>query len=559
MKKLARLFVIAAVVVLAAQAIYPKHQNRRNGSFVSAVERQTLRDAPNSDLNGDVQEVLSNLKGQNSSSVPGAASAVPAAPPVPASSSISAAAQKDSVDLSAQFPPDKITNQGHIGDCHDFATVALFEAGYYRYYHVHLAFAEQDLFAQTNICSGKVCNNAQVYQAVNGTPQCSLGEGGTLGQDAAYILQHGILPDDNQSCATYAAFEAAYKQQFQSRLEKALINLSCRNKTLPKVAPGKLNSSVADRFVKPSPEADARRAAVKEALAGFQAKDKFFTWSAMGLDTETLLKLSPNTCKSMGQTQKELLLRQLEAGYPVGVGMRLLGLESWGYPKLRPTDPPDATGSHGFVVVGYKNKGGKLTFQTRNSWVKNGQHLDPELTEGDLCRIITLAVLLTPQEAAAQADTLERPVSAAAASSQVPIPAKLVEQMLKQLQELTDYLDAVIMSADETKKFDQIAQYVRAHKSSDYADAITSKDPATKSKHAFTVTSYDKGRDAAETISLSRRTLSGFYVMTFLLSEGRLSDFTPGAVPAEMQRRIAREEINYWLNYKPSLVPVSPP
>jgi len=75
MKKFASLFVIAAAVVLAAQTIYHKHQNRRNGngSFVSAVERQTLRDAPNSDssdLNGDVKDILSNLKGQNSSGVP---------------------------------------------------------------------------------------------------------------------------------------------------------------------------------------------------------------------------------------------------------------------------------------------------------------------------------------------------------------------------------------------------------------------------------------------------------------------------------------------------------
>jgi len=71
MKKLASLSVIAAVVVLAAQAIYHKHQNCRNGSFVSAVERQTLRDAPNSDLNGngDVKDILSNAN-KNSSGVP---------------------------------------------------------------------------------------------------------------------------------------------------------------------------------------------------------------------------------------------------------------------------------------------------------------------------------------------------------------------------------------------------------------------------------------------------------------------------------------------------------
>jgi len=74
MKKFASATLIAAAVVLATQAIYHKHQNRRNGLPVPAVERQTLRDAPNSD-NSDlnvknVKDILSGLRSQDGASVP---------------------------------------------------------------------------------------------------------------------------------------------------------------------------------------------------------------------------------------------------------------------------------------------------------------------------------------------------------------------------------------------------------------------------------------------------------------------------------------------------------
>jgi phosphatidylserine/phosphatidylglycerophosphate/cardiolipin synthase-like enzyme len=70
--KIASLFVITAIVILGAQALYHTPQGRPNGPVVSAFEQQPLRDAlnsDNSDLNGDVGNLLSTLK-LNSSGVP---------------------------------------------------------------------------------------------------------------------------------------------------------------------------------------------------------------------------------------------------------------------------------------------------------------------------------------------------------------------------------------------------------------------------------------------------------------------------------------------------------
>jgi len=61
MKKLVTSVVVAAIVILAAQAAYYKHQKRQAGAALSAVERQALRDAPNSN------KALAELNGQASS------------------------------------------------------------------------------------------------------------------------------------------------------------------------------------------------------------------------------------------------------------------------------------------------------------------------------------------------------------------------------------------------------------------------------------------------------------------------------------------------------------
>jgi len=65
MKKLASAAAVAALGILAAQAIY-KHQDRQAVPVLSAAEKQTLRDAPNSgpdsNSNGDAKGILSQLQ-----------------------------------------------------------------------------------------------------------------------------------------------------------------------------------------------------------------------------------------------------------------------------------------------------------------------------------------------------------------------------------------------------------------------------------------------------------------------------------------------------------------
>ena len=101
MKKLASAVAVAALIIFAAQAIYYKHQARPAGPALSATDRQTLRDAPNSDLNGDVRDILSNLNQESSGvpAVPGAAVAQPE--PAPAAGTAQPGlAQQDTQDCS---------------------------------------------------------------------------------------------------------------------------------------------------------------------------------------------------------------------------------------------------------------------------------------------------------------------------------------------------------------------------------------------------------------------------------------------------------------------------
>jgi len=79
MKKLASFVAVAALASLAAQAIH-KHPGRPAALALSAIERQILRDAPNSPdtglpANGDVKTLVGSLKGEAASApgVPGAA------------------------------------------------------------------------------------------------------------------------------------------------------------------------------------------------------------------------------------------------------------------------------------------------------------------------------------------------------------------------------------------------------------------------------------------------------------------------------------------------------
>lgn len=304
--------------------------------------------------------------------------------------------QSEEVDLSGQFPPGKIPDQGAIGSCHDFSSIALLEAAFYRYYKTHVPFSETDLFAQTKMCSSEVCNNASVYKAIDGSMQCGLGEGGLPSKDIEFILEHGILTADGGSCASYAQFKKNYIQRFQKPLEHALLKLNSCGRSLPRVEPGKLKNTI-DRWEKASPEAQTERDAVKEALSGFAVR-KVIAESKL-INGDVLLRISPERCEEMGKKQREALLSQLDAGRPVSVSVQLLGLKFW-HPERRPTEHPDSTANHAFLIIGYrKDEQGRLRFQTRNSWVKDGKPYNPIVSSDELCHVMGITTLLTPDEA----------------------------------------------------------------------------------------------------------------------------------------------------------------
>jgi hypothetical protein len=66
MRKSAGVAAAAALMVFAAQAYY-KHHSRQAAPALSSFEQQTLRDAPNSDLTGDVNGIISRANEQSTS------------------------------------------------------------------------------------------------------------------------------------------------------------------------------------------------------------------------------------------------------------------------------------------------------------------------------------------------------------------------------------------------------------------------------------------------------------------------------------------------------------
>ncbi|HOX23461.1 MAG TPA: C1 family peptidase, partial [Elusimicrobiales bacterium] len=271
-----------------------------------------------------------------------------------------------SVDLGYQFTGQR--DQNKIGSCHDFSAVALVEAAYFRYYGKHIDLAEQDLFSQTKLCSGEACNKASVYTANDGSRQCNLAEGGSPSQDLNYILTHGVLPDEAYACHSYDQFASSYVPIFQDRLEKAIVKLDAKGKTLPKVQPGKLDKMV-DRYVCPAENADELRRKVKNELKGFKADGEMFFGAAF-IPADAFMTMKPEECRADSSEQKKFLLNMLNQNIPVSVGVHLIGMKAWGYDKPRPTGKPGATYGHAFLIIGYEFKDGQLVFKTRNSWIK---------------------------------------------------------------------------------------------------------------------------------------------------------------------------------------------
>jgi hypothetical protein len=323
------------------------------------------------------------------------------------------------VNLDGQFVPDKPHNQGQIGSCHDFAAVALVEAAYYRRYKVHLPLSEADMFAQGQIATGKIYNQASVYQGAGGGLQCALGEGGWEDQDVALILRRGILPLTRLSCSPYGKMAACYEKQIQKPVQDAMLNLavnvpvaSASGHVLPKVKGGKALDKMkilAAQLEGAAPDADQRRLAVKQSLKGFKQVTQYYYQGMKrnGFDNrfyDQLRAMTPAQCEAAGEKQGKYIVSELNKGRPVMVGFALRGDKQWGFLDTEPNSPAKDTYGHAFLITGYTSKGGLPVFRTYNSWAKvvrnKVQQINPPVLANQLCRVMQADSLLTPEEAA---------------------------------------------------------------------------------------------------------------------------------------------------------------
>jgi hypothetical protein len=299
--------------------------------------------------------------------------------------------------------PHSAPDQGPVADCHDFAAVALVEAGYYRYHcpdpanpynsgncSKRLDLAPQDLF----VCCTRECPVA-AYKAVDGSMQCRLEEAGSPNLDVAYLVRNGVLPTD--ACRPYREFSKSLHtkaQELQAKAQEELGKImrqgpASDDLTVPGV---KLTQAEEKQMEGPALDADQQRREIKQQLKGFHYDTESFDY----LPWEDLQKISPQDCDKEGRPQFEIINRELRAKRPVILAMSLRGLAAW---KMKsapgPKDPPGDTAGHAFLVVGRDSKEGLTVFKTYNSW----GGLNPDVSEQDLCRVMSITMVYAPNEA----------------------------------------------------------------------------------------------------------------------------------------------------------------
>ncbi len=322
------------------------------------------------------------------------------------------------VNLQGQFVPGKPHDQGSIGSCHDFAAVALVEAAYYRRYKVHLPLSEADMFAQGQIASGKIYNQASVYQGAGGGLQCALGEGGWEDQDVAFILRHGILPLTNMSCYPYAKMAACYEKQVQQPVQDSMkvgavtgfLQVSDQGNLVQKAKGKKARERMkilAAQLEGAAPDADQRRLAVKQSLKGFKQVTRYYYKGVKrnGFDQrfyDQLRAMTPAQCEAAGAEQGRYIVSELNQGRPVMVGFALRDVKAWVGVDPSPESPAKDTYGHAFLLTGYASKDGHPVFHTYNSWSDGKKQINPPVLANQLCRVMQVDSLLTPEEAAKQ-------------------------------------------------------------------------------------------------------------------------------------------------------------
>jgi hypothetical protein len=264
------------------------------------------------------------------------------------------AAFPDRVDLSAQWA-DGPREQAPLAACHDFAAVALLEAGYFRATGRRLRLSEADLFARGT--------------ALRGLRSVLVRENGILREDLRFALAEGVMTGDG-----YAAFAKNYKNS------PRLTPLKGERKGLERILPQAA-----------TPEAAADRARAREELGVLRVGGPGFL-RFFGSAARVVLKGGAVRCRGRDR-RRNLLQGRLAAGQPVGVGLLLNAVSD---PGLHSHEDA-AGGEHYLVVSGYERRDSGVVFTLRNSW-DHRPGGNAELTESDLCAVFGISWISAPGE-----------------------------------------------------------------------------------------------------------------------------------------------------------------
>lgn len=263
------------------------------------------------------------------------------------------------VDLSSQFTGGS-RHQADVGSCHTFASVAILEAAYYRFYGQRVRLAEADLFIQRNVTS----RDAYMHFLQNGYP--GLTEANNTGETLAFALNNGVATEPR-----YAAFLERYRR-YRAAENATLQNLLRDYRRLSEEEQNAYNvrehwvqlqqSTTSQRIIQNFLMGN-ERAAIERDRALMRTRFAAFSISS-GTFATTGPGNSPNQCRLDGRPQTAAIRSELEAGRPVAIAMN----------------------GHALVISGFRRgEGGAIVFSTRNSY---GPESNRNIPVTQTCRIL---------------------------------------------------------------------------------------------------------------------------------------------------------------------------
>lgn len=291
------------------------------------------------------------------------------------------------VDLLPQFADSSTRDQGNVGSCHAFGSMAVMEAAYYRANGKPIKLSEADIFMR------KTVTNGDVYRGFAAGGGAKLSEGNDTAADLKYAQKNGVA-----SSMEYEKFLERY-QRYRDAEQRTLSGIAKEEKKMDpltrmlynprkhwaQLQKGDTSKKLIQRFLTGGdPAMDEERTKMKEKMKDFKIETKAFKY--LGSDVN---KMTSEERGKSGEGQKKLLMDELSSGRPVTVSMSLSGLKAWGQ-----TDTSQHA-NHAFMIVGFKSGAdGQTVFKTRNSW---GGH-NPDIKENELCRIYGVSSVKIPGE-----------------------------------------------------------------------------------------------------------------------------------------------------------------